>query len=593
MLHPVHRCRPAAVATALLATVVVLSAPRQAYAQADSAETCPNGRISRIVIDNRSIFETDSARSPSWIARLANALHVKTRASFIRRELLFREGDCYDPFLLEESGRLLRGYDFLAQADVRAADRPDGSKQVVVRTKDDWTTKVDLGVSVDAGLRLDVLDVSEENLLGRGILTSAFLRQRDERRDIGGRLGVPHLLGTRAIGSLQAGRTRVGTFLDQSVEYPFLGEVGRVSFRESYQRDDNLFPYSTGHTETYSHVLLPLLDKRVEVRAAGRVGHPGNLTTLGLGIARKTLDFEGFPANVEIARNSNFSGRDSAPPGVADLLADQTYGHSITSVEFLIGQSNVHFRRVRGLDALDGETDVRLGAEFDGSLARSVDVRREAGFPRADVMGARARLYGAGGIGSSLFFGNLQLQGRQFLSGGPDGDGWNDVIGELDVYAYLRSHRLPGQTIFARVSGAGGWSMTTPFQLTLGGRSNLRGLTIEDFPGGRRMLLTLEDRIFVRWPLPDVFDTGFTLFSDAGRVWAGDVPFGTDSGWRGTLGFGLRFGFPSGTRNVLRADLAFPVGVPGARGPVFRVTLKELLGLSAGFTDPQLDRSRR
>jgi len=385
----------------------------------------------------------------------------------------------------------------------------------------------------------------------------------------------------------------VGTFLDQSVVYPFLGEVGRVSFREAYQRDDELFPYSAGHTETYSHVLLPLLDKRVEVRVAGRVGRPGNLTTLGLGISRKTLDFEGFPSNVEIARNSNFSGRDSAPPGVANLLTDQAHGHSITSLEFLIGQSNVHFRKVRGLDALDGETDVRLGAEFDGSLARSVDVRSEPGVPRADVMGARGRLYGAGGIGSSLLFANLQLQGRQFLSGGPDGEGWNDVIGELDLYTYLRSRRLPGQTFFARVSGAGGWSMTTPFQLTLGGRSNLRGLTIEDFPGGQRLLLTLEDRVFVHWPLPDVFDAGFTLFGDAGRVWAGDVPFGVDSGWRGTLGFGLRFGFPSGTRNVLRADLAFPVGVPGARSPIFRVTLKELLGLSSGFSDPQLQRSRR
>ncbi len=566
------------------------------YAQTDSIATCPHGRISRIVIDNHSIFETGDGHedaSSSWVTRLANTLHVKTRASFIRHELLIKEGDCYDPFLLEESGRLLRAYNFLAQAEVTAVDEPNGEKRVVVHTKDDWTTKVDLGVSVDAGLRLEVLDISEENFLGRGILTSAFYRQRDERRDIGGRLGIPHFLGTRAIASVQAGRTRVGTFADQSIVYPFLGEVGRVSFRQSYRRDDQLFPYATGGSQPFSHVLLPLLDKGIEVRAAGRLGEPGNLTTFGLGISRSTLDFEGFPGNVEVARNSNFSGRDSAPAGVADLLTGQTHGHSITSVEFLIGQSNVHFRRVRGLDALDGEMDVRLGSQFDGSLARSVDVRPEAGQAGAEIMGARARLYAAGGVGSSLLFGNVELQGRQFLSGGPDGAGWDDVIGELDLYAYLRSHRLPGQTFFARVSGAGGWSMTTPFQLTLGGRSNLRGLTIEDFPGGRRLLLTLEDRVFLHWPLPDLFDTGFTLFGDAGRVWAGDVPYGNDSGWRGTLGLGLRFGFPSGTRNVLRADLAFPVGVPGARSPVFRITLKELLGLSAGFEDPQLQRSRR
>jgi len=571
-------------------------APRSGYAQNDSAQVCPHGRISQILIDNHSIFETGDRGadgSASWIERLANALHVKTRASFIRRELLFREGDCYDPFLLEESGRLLRQYSFLAQADVEAVDEPDGNKQVVVRTKDDWTTKVDLGVSVDRGLRLEVLDVSEENLLGRGILASAFLRQRDERRDIGGRLRVPHFLGTRFIASLQAGRTRVGTFVDQSMAYPFLGEVGRVSLYQIYRRYDELFPYATSGEQPFSHVLLPLLDKRLEIRAAGRVGHPGNLTTLGLGISRSTLDFDGFPANVEIARNSNFSATDSAPTGVADLLVGQARGYSITSVELLIGQSNVHFRRVRGLDALDGETDVRLGTQFDGSVGRSVGVRPEVGQAHTETMNAGGRLYGAGGIGPSLLLGNLELQGRQFLSGGPARNGWSDVIAELDLYAYLRSRRLPHQTVFARVSGGGGWNMTTPFQLTLGGRSNLRGLTINDFPGGRRLIFTVEDRVFVPWPMPRVFDTGFTLFGDAGRVWAGDVPYGIDSGWRGTLGFGLRFGFPAGTRNVLRADLAFPVGVPGFRSPVFRITLKELLGLTAGFEDPQLQRSRR
>jgi outer membrane protein assembly factor BamA len=135
--------------------------------------------------------------------------------------------------------------------------------------------------------------------------------------------------------------------------------------------------------------------------------------------------------------------------------------------------------------------------------------------------------------------------------------------------------------------------MVTPFQLTLGGRRSLRGLPEERFPGARRLLFTLEDRYFLRWPAPSAFDFGFTLFADAGRVWAGDVPYGVDSGWKGTVGGGIRLGFPSGTRGLVRLDLAFPIGAGDAGGPVFRVTLYELLGLATGFTDPQLARSRR
>ena len=167
------------------------------------------------------------------------------------------------------------------------------------------------------------------------------------------------------------------------------------------------------------------------------------------------------------------------------------------------------------------------------------------------------------------------------------------LLGEADLYGYLRSRKTPGHTFFARASASGGWSMDTPFQLTLGGRRGVRGLEEEDFPGGRRVLLTLEDRIVVRWPAPELFDLGLTLFADAGRMWEGDVPWGVDSAWRGAVGIGLRFGFPSGTRGLVRMDLAFPVGMDASRGPIFRVTLLELLGVSTGFADPQVARSRR
>ncbi len=528
-----------------------------------------------------------------WVYKVANALHMKTKESFIRREILVKKGDCFDPFLLEESGRLLRQYRFIASADVTAVDLPDGTKKVVVDTQDDWTTQVDLGVSLDSGLQLEVLDVSEANLLGRGILLSAFVHQRNEQRDVGGRLGVPHLFGTRTYGSLQAGRTRVGTFVDQALTYPFVGEVGKVSFGESFTRDDELFPYSTGSSEPYSHLLLPLLDERVEAQAAFRVGEPGDLTTFGLAVSRKKLEFGGFPGDVKIAQGSNYAHIDPAPPGAATFLVGQTHGRSTTGVDLLLGQQNVHYRKVRGLDALDGEMDVRLGTDVQATLGRSVNASSQPHTNGADAIESGLQLYGAGGLGPSLFFGNARIQGRRILSGGLNGDGWHDVIGEFDLYSYIRSRHLPHQTLFARVSGAGGWSMDTPFQLTLGGRSSVRGLHLADDPGARRLLLTLEDRIFVPWPAPKLFDAGFTLFGDAGRTWAGNVPFGLGSGeWRGTLGFGLRFGFPSGTRNLLRADLAFPVGVPGRHTPVFRVTLKELLGLSAGFDDPQLVRSR-
>ena len=101
---------------------------------------------------------------------------------------------------------------------------------------------------------------------------------------------------------------------------------------------------------------------------------------------------------------------------------------------------------------------------------------------------------------------------------------------------------------------------------------------------------TAEDRIAFPWP-SSTADLGFTFFTDVGRVWPGDVPYGVDSGWQTALGFGLRLGLPYRTRHIWRADVAFPVGTAGG-SPIFRVTF-ELNRIRDGFFVTDIDRSRQ
>ena len=44
---------------------------------------------------------------------------------------------------------------------------------------------------------------------------------------------------------------------------------------------------------------------------------------------------------------------------------------------------------------------------------------------------------------------------------------------------------------------------------------------------------------------------------------------------------------------MARVDLAFPLARDGGRSPVLRISLFEVLGLTTGFFDPQMQRSRR
>ncbi len=564
---------------------------------AGSAQDCPLGRVSYIFVDNHSIFdlaEMDEDARFRWAYELANAVHMDTRKDFLRDELLFAEGECYDRFLLAETERILRNYPFIARADVFGVTQPDGSRHVVVDTQDEWTTKLDLGVAFDEGLRLEGIELTEENLFGRGILAGFFFRERRERRDAGVLFGTPRLLGTRLDARFSAGTTRVGSFVDQGFFYPFVGEVGRVGGRQVYRSRESIFPYSVPGDREISHVLLPFQEEALEFTVAGRLGRPGNLTVFGAGVLREELTFDGFPGDVELAQEGDFS--DTRPAGAEEAEAVEAHvsGISIFRINFLFGQRNIRFVQRRGLDALDGIQDVRLGSAVDVTLGRSLGDLGGGGLATPDDLYTRLRVFAGVAPGSWILSTNANVEARHVFDEGGTGEGWRDILAEIDGYFYWQPGQSQRHTVFGRVSGAGGWSVARPFQLTLGGRRGVRGYSEPDFPGARRVVLTLEDRIRLGWPAPDLFDLGFTVFADAGRMWAGEVPFGETVGWKAALGAGIRFGFPSGTRGVVRADLALPVTRPGRfADPIFRVSIRETVGLLPGFDDEEIRRSRR
>lgn len=561
-----------------------------------AADSCPRGRISSVFIDNHSVFDTTDPALEGrflWLFELANTLHMDTRRSFIRRELLFSEGECMDPLLLRESERLLREQGFIAKADVFALDQPDGTEHVIVDTQDEWTTKLDLGLTFEGGLQIEVIELTEENFLGRGMTMEVSFSQRREQKDFGFRLADPQLFNTRWDGQVSMGRTRAGNEWEEQVIYPFVGEVGRVAGRHRLGHGESLFAYSTANAE-FTNVTVPVDREIFEITGARRFGRPGRFTVVGGGVLRESTVFPGFPSSPEVVHDGDFDASESAPDSVAALLVDQSFGRSATRLNVIFGLRRLEFTRRTGLDALRGVQDVPVGWRAALSLGRSLDVLGEGDVDPSDDVVTRMDVFAGAVPGNWVVAGGFEVEGRKVLGGEDTGRGWRDLLTEAQLFAYLQPGGDSRHTLFGEARFTGGWQVVTPFQLTLGGRSALRGFGEDDFPGGQRFLLNLEDRILLSGPFSTLLDLGVTLFADAGAVWDGGVPFGIDSGLKGSVGAGLRLGFPSGSRSVLRADLAFPLGGGGrSGGPVFRVVLNELLGFTGGFRDAQLSRSRR
>lgn len=593
-----HRAWQGGLWAGLMLALAGSGAQAQAPADAPTA-SCPAGTITFIFIDNHSVFDTSAEVGNTlvrWAYSLANTFHFRTRQSFIEGELLFRVGDCLDPFLIQESGRLLRQYTFLASADVFAVRQPDGSNHVVVDTWDEWSTRFDVGVAISDGFELRRISITETNFLGSGTQIGVFYRERRELKETGLEVISPRLLSTRWDGRLSVGRTRVGDFFIQELAYPFLGEVGQVAVRQQIAYRENLFAYSAPGHPDFSSVLLPFNEQRIEITGARRCCEPRRYTIFGLGFTYEGLTFPGFPGSVEVAQDGQFDDAEPADSATIATVARQAVERETTRLNLVLGRRQVGFAQRRALDAINGVQDVAFGWEIQGTSGLSLPFLTPSGQGKApqDLFAASQVFYGDAPNEQWVLNTAGSVESRYVFEQGDSNRGWRDVIAEVDVYAYFRSTPESRHTFFVRGLFAAGWNMESPFQITLGGDDMLRGYGEEDFPGGRRMVLNLEDRIRIPSPLEDLFDLGFTVFADVGRMWAGDVPYGADSGIQGTLGAGLRFGMPPDTRRVVRIDVAVPVGSRGGfNNLVFRITGQELLGLITGVEDRQLARSRR
>ena len=58
-------------------------------------------------------------------------------------------------------------------------------------------------------------------------------------------------------------------------------------------------------------------------------------------------------------------------------------------------------------------------------------------------------------------------------------------------------------------------------------------------------------------------DVGFATFSEVGQLWKGDVPYGVNA-TRTSVGVSLLAAYPSRSKRLYRADIAFPLTRSGS-----------------------------
>jgi hemolysin activation/secretion protein len=500
--------------------------------------------IGEILIDNDNIFDLSDPEENSWLYRLANRAHVKTRPTVIRQQLLFQTGDTYSHQVLEESERILRGNHYLQDAVIQPVEFDDGTVDLRVATTDTWTLSPSVSFGRTGGANTGAVGIKEQNLLGTGIKIGASYRS-DVDRDSTSFVFHDSQLGNSWVGLFAAvasnsdGHTRR---LD--IDRPFHSLDARVAGGFSMLDDDRI--------DTLYDLGEPVADFRHQTRTYE--AYRGWSKGLQDGGTRR------FTAGVAFD-DHQFS---PAMGGAANLAvpSDRKYVYPFIGVEYVQDK----FEKTTNHDQINRTEDRFLGTRLSAKLGFASSSFGSS--EDAYLLSAQAQR----GFGHS--------DGNSLLLESGLGLRWaNSDVANLLWTTSAKYYRRQSEKrlLYVNLSGTYGSNLDVDTQVLLGGDNGLRGYPLRYQTGNKRALLSIEQRYFTDWYPFRLFHIGGAVFFDAGRTWGDSVAGAESSGLLRDVGFGLRIGNSrSGVGRMTHIDLAFPLdGDNSIRNVQFLLELKQ------------------
>ena len=496
-----------------------------------------------IIVEVRDIFDEPNL---GFAYRTVNNLKISTQESVVRRELLLKEGDAYDQFLVVESERNLRSLPFLRRVSITPVVEGN-AVDLYVQVQDTWTLFPFLSLSSGGGSSKTAIGVAEGNILGYGKRLEVLAADEEGNQRVEGVWDDPRVLGSHqrlTLGHFQRsdGFRTVGAWgepfrsLSQENSWGFTADVfdlvGRLyeATDERYVYRQRKFAFSGGFTNSKG-------DPEVRRRR----------TSLGYRFVRdrfKVADEEDF-SDVSVGFTPELADPDK-------LAEDRRFSGPFISYQ----QIRQDFLSINYVDKFDRIQDFNLGNEFNISAqlaAKALDSRRDAlllslsdsqGWRVTPTSFLRAAFSSAfrvnhTGIDNAV----VRLEAK-----------YDNIISPLFAYGiYLGKHTIASSFVLDM-----GENLDRDREFLLGARRGLRGYEDRTFSGDHRLVFNVEDRVLFVEDVLRLVSIGGAVFFDAGgtsRKGVGDL---IESNLYADVGIGLRFGLTrSGGGNVIRVDLAF------------------------------------
>ncbi len=500
-------------------------------------------QVNKIHIDALDVFDPKLPQYRSWVFRFLNSLHVRTDEGFIQRELLFREGEFYDPDLLRESERKLRKNKFLDNVRIETVPVGANKQDIYVHTEDQWTTQLNISAGHSSGYSEWGMSVEESNFLGLGKTVALEYSDDVERSKYEALYFDPQFLNSRwkFETSYQSASDGWGHTLDllrpfYSLEtkwaYGVSWDSGTIT-RPLYHKGRAVAEIDEDHQNGIAF-MARAWGERYNKRKFGMLFSLDNLV---------------YPNSARIIY-----------PEATSVKAIQKNLNPIDKDSYRYGGifqwDRQNFIEETYLDNFGRIEDLPIGFTFGSILAYADEVQ-----PVPDFYLLHSFTQYSKQVSKQQYF---TMRGDFSIHREANGL-FNNVIFAGYTHYYLQMDQLklgklafPRQTLAANLSAIFTKDVDAPFQISLGEDEGLRGYTFKSFTGQNKLLFNFEDRIYTKFDLP-VVAVGLVGFLDAGYVWSSEETlkfkdFGV------SVGVGLRIGLKkSQSARVVRVDFAVPL----------------------------------
>lgn len=484
--------------------------------------------IGNIEIVTDDIFDENDPRENGAFYRFANALHVVTRPSVVRRFLLFKSGDPVSVRLIEETERILYARDYINDVKIRPVAVRGNVVDIEVRTRDNWTLQPGGSFSREGGDNSEGLSISEQNLLGTGVALSVSKVSEAARSGTEIEFTHDNALGGWTYVTLLHGNYDDGHRDKFSVERPFYAldtrwAAGITASR--YERVDSL--YRGGRiVGQYEHA-----QDAVEVYGGWSRGLVnGWVSRYSVGISHTYNDYDFNPGLLQPV----------TPPPDEQLTGP--------FVRWALVQDD--FQKLSNRERIQRPEYFAMGFNSTIRVGRSLESFGSTSEPWT---------YSISVTDGFRPFGRHDLM-TEFTAVGryEDGRGEREKFSaELRYYVPQTSRSL----FYFGATGAYTPSDNPEDQLLLGGSNGLRGYPSRYQIGNRSLVFSVEERVYTDWYPWRLFRIGGAVYVDVGRAWGGSATPAPDAGWLTNVGFGLRvLSDRSSYGKIYHIDLAFPVG---------------------------------